>query len=107
MKKLLIGLALALPAAYAVDPGTLEGKVLFGYQGWFNCAGDGSPENNWRSWSRGAPAADTLTIDMYPDLREFARGRPLRRARLHHPRAAGLPLLGVESQDRRARISGG
>ena len=35
------------------DPKTLDKKVLFGYQGWFNCAGDGAPENNWRSWSRG------------------------------------------------------
>ena len=54
-----------------VDASTLQGKVLLGYQGWFNCAGDGAPENNWRSWSRGVPAADTLTIDMYPDLKEF------------------------------------
>jgi hypothetical protein len=58
-------------AADVVDSSTLEGKVLFGYQGWFNCAGDGSPENNWRSWARGTPAADTLTVDMYPDLSEL------------------------------------
>ena len=55
------------------DRSTLAGKVLFGYQGWFNCAGDGSPQNNWRSWARGEPAAGTLTIDMYPDLSEFDR----------------------------------
>ncbi len=53
------------------DPKTLDRKVLLGYQGWFNCAGDGAPENNWRSWARGVPAADNLTIDMYPDLSEF------------------------------------
>jgi hypothetical protein len=58
-------------AADQVDATTLDGKVLLGYQGWFNCPGDGSPQNNWRSWSRGAPAADTLTIDLYPDLREL------------------------------------
>lgn len=57
--------------AAEVDPSTLEGKVLFGYQGWFNCPGDGAPENNWRTWARGAPAPDTLTVDMYPDLSEF------------------------------------
>jgi len=45
--------------------------VLLGYQGWFNCPGDGSPQNTWRSWARGTPAAQTLTIDMYPDLKEF------------------------------------
>jgi hypothetical protein len=56
-----------------VDTSTLNGKVLFGYQGWFNCGGDGAPENNWRSWSRGAPAEGNLTIDMYPDLSEFDR----------------------------------
>jgi hypothetical protein len=58
-------------AAQTVDVSTLEGKVLLGYQGWFNCAGDGSPRNDWRSWARGAPSPDTLTIDMYPDLKEF------------------------------------
>jgi hypothetical protein len=59
-------------AAQRVDVSTLNGKVLAGYQGWFNCAGDGSPRNDWRSWARGAPAPGTLTIDMYPDLKEFA-----------------------------------
>jgi hypothetical protein len=53
------------------DPSTLDGKVLLGYQGWFSCPGDGSPANNWRSWARGTPAPATLTIDMYPDLREL------------------------------------
>ena len=61
-----------LPAAGPPpDPSTLIGKVLLGYQGWFNCPGDGSPQNNWRSWARGEPSAETLTIDMYPDLSEF------------------------------------
>ena len=62
-----------LRAAPAVDPSTLNGKVLLGYQGWFNCPGDGSPGSNWRSWARGAPSADTLTVDLYPDLRELDR----------------------------------
>jgi hypothetical protein len=43
----------------------LDGKVLFGYQGWFDCG------SSWSHWARGVPAADTLQIDMYPDLREF------------------------------------
>jgi len=60
-------------AADKVDTATLDGKVLFGYQGWFNCGGDGAPENNWRSWARGVPAEGNLTIDMYPDLSEFDR----------------------------------
>lgn len=71
-----VTLLLALGTAFAAvpanpDPKTLDKKVLLGCQGWFNCAGDGAPENNWRSWSRGVPAPETLTIDMYPDLSEF------------------------------------
>lgn len=72
MTRLLLALIALAPCARGVDPATLEGKVLFGYQGWFNCPGDGSPEKSWRSWARGAPSPDTLTIDMYPDLSEFA-----------------------------------
>lgn len=70
----LISLSLSLPAAAAgeVDASTIQGKVLFGYQGWFNCPGDGS-DRGWRSWSRGVPGPETLTIDMYPDLSEFDR----------------------------------
>jgi hypothetical protein len=68
---LLTAALLAARAADRVDPSTLNGKVLLGYQGWFSCPGDGSPHNNWRSWSRGVPAADTLTVDLYPDLTEL------------------------------------
>jgi len=57
-------------SAAGVDASTLDGKVVLGYQGWFNCPGDGS-SRNWRSWARGTPAPETLTIDMYPDLSEF------------------------------------
>jgi hypothetical protein len=67
----LISLILTVACAQAVDFTSLEGKVLLGYQGWFNCAGDGDANRGWRSWARGAPSADTLTIDMYPDLSEF------------------------------------
>ncbi len=72
--RLLIGVVLlcaAMQAADHVDPSTLNGKVLLGYQGWFNCPSDPPPHNNWRSWSRSVPAADTLTVDLYPDLREL------------------------------------
>lgn len=54
-----------------VDSSTLQGKVLLGYQGWFNCPGDGAPGNSWRTWARGVPAANTLTVDLYPDLSEL------------------------------------
>jgi hypothetical protein len=54
-----------------VDSSTLYGKVLFGYQGWFRCPAGGASGTNWSHWARGMPSANTLVIDMYPDLREF------------------------------------
>src|SRR5215469_7543357 len=59
----------ALHASGAVDPSTLDGKVLLGYQGWFTCPQDDS--HRWTHWSRGVPTPDTLTVDVYPDLREL------------------------------------
>jgi hypothetical protein len=56
----------------AVDASTLDNKVLIGYQGWFTCPSDGS--GRWAHWSRGVPpSADTLTVEIYPDLSEFDR----------------------------------
>ncbi len=60
---------LASPAQ-RVDASSLDGKVLLGYQGWFNCPGDGSTRG-WRSWARGKILPGTLTVDLYPDLSEF------------------------------------
>jgi hypothetical protein len=57
-------------AAGSVDPSTLDNKVLIGYQGWFACPQDGT---GWRAWSRGVPSAGTMTVDLYPDLRELDR----------------------------------
>src|SRR2546425_10332503 len=53
-----------------VDASTLDGKVLFGYQGWFRTPGDGS-NVGWSHWSRGVPSAETITVDLYPDLSEL------------------------------------
>lgn len=69
----------AAPRPYAtpaVDATTLDGKLMFGYQGWFGCPGDGSPGATWRHWfARGAsPAAETLRIDMWPDTSELSAG---------------------------------
>jgi hypothetical protein len=61
----------AIQAAGGVDPSTLDGKVLLGYQGWFNCPNDGSPAQTWSSWARGVPSPETLTIDLYPDVSEL------------------------------------
>ncbi|HLK65861.1 MAG TPA: glycoside hydrolase family 71/99-like protein [Bryobacteraceae bacterium] len=55
--------------AGAVDPTTLDNKVLIGYQGWFTCPEDGSAR--WTHWSHGTPAPDTLTVELFPDLQEL------------------------------------
>jgi hypothetical protein len=55
-----------------VDATSLEHKMLFGYQGWFLCAGDGSPVNGWTHWFRnGTPSAANLTFDLWPDTSEL------------------------------------
>src|SRR4051812_40106940 len=54
-----------------VDHSTLNGKVLFGYQGWFDCPG--SWNGNWSHWSGGAPNGTNTQVDMYPDLSEFPK----------------------------------
>src|SRR5580704_16669968 len=53
-----------------VDATTLDGNVLFGYQGWFRTPNDGSGAG-WSHWSRGLPSPESMTVDLYPDLTEF------------------------------------
>jgi len=56
-----------------VDNSTLKGKVICGYQGWFNCPGDGSsPGNIWVHWSRSGESIGPglYTVEMWPDLSE-------------------------------------
>ncbi|MBL8220172.1 MAG: hypothetical protein JNL62_13135 [Bryobacterales bacterium] len=73
MMRLALALAAVCGCALAadVDPSTLDKKVLLGYQGWFACPEDGA--GRWVHWFRGVPTPATMTIDMYPDLREFDR----------------------------------
>jgi hypothetical protein len=55
-----------------VDPGTMYHKLLMGYQGWFACAGDGSPVNQWVHWFRNNnPVATNATVDFWPDISEL------------------------------------
>ncbi len=49
-----------------VDTSTLTGKVMCGYQGWFNCPGDGA-ELGWTHWARNRRqpfAAGNVTVDL-------------------------------------------
>ncbi len=55
------------------DNSTLKGKVLCGYQGWFNTPGDGMGLG-WTHWSRKGkttPGPGNITVDLWPDLSEF------------------------------------
>ena len=60
--------ATSAATAGAVDPSSLDGKVLFGYQGWFGCPG--SWGGNWSHW--GNPPSG-VSVDMYPDLSDFPK----------------------------------
>jgi hypothetical protein len=55
-----------------VDTQTLVGKVMTGYQGWFNCEGDGAGLG-WTHWA-GKPskpfAPGNVTVDLWPDMSE-------------------------------------
>jgi hypothetical protein len=62
--------AIPVIAADRVNASSLNGKVLLGYQGWFDCPTVGD-NGTWHSWFRGTPGPQNLTVDMYPDLREF------------------------------------
>ncbi len=66
------GIIQAGTPATVVDASTMHGKVLFGYQGWFGCPGDGSPLDTWQHWFTGARAnATTWRVDMWPDVSEL------------------------------------
>jgi hypothetical protein len=61
-----------LAQSAAVDPSSIVGKVLFGYQGWFGCPGP-SWSGGWSHWGGGPPSAGSVAVEMYPDLTEFAK----------------------------------
>src|SRR3954451_17466283 len=77
------------PTRSDVDATTLDGKVLCGYQGWFNTLGDGS-DFGWvhlcqgldrgvaprvgdpqGADPQGRPGGGRFTVDMWPDLSEY------------------------------------
>ena len=54
------------------DTSTLKGKVMTGYQGWFNCPGDGA-NLRWTHWGTSYGrhfGPGNLTIDLWPDVSE-------------------------------------
>lgn len=58
-----------------IDPSTLTGKLMMGYQGWFSCPGDGTNMyNGYYHWIHdGYPSlnAESFRVDMFPDTREL------------------------------------
>ena len=60
-------------AGQPIDVEGLAGRVLCGYQGWFNTPADGAGLG-WRHWSKDArrpPAPDNLHVDLLPDVSEL------------------------------------
>ncbi len=61
------------PSSPGVDPATLTGKVMTGYQGWFNCEGDGA-RMAWTHWAkdRRKPfGPGNISVDLWPDVSEY------------------------------------
>ena len=61
------------PSIAGADPSTLKGKVMTGYQGWFNCKGDGA-NLGWTHWARDRSKAfgpGNITVDLWPDVSEY------------------------------------
>lgn len=57
-------------AVQGVDVSTLSGKVMCGYQGWFNAPGDGSGRG-WVHYGRGRFEPGQSTIDLWPDISDL------------------------------------
>jgi hypothetical protein len=79
------------PSERGVDPSTLAGKVMCGYQGWFNAEPDGAGRG-WCHWTkkRSLPLGpDNAKIDLWPDVSEFP---PEERFRTEFKRADGTPF---------------
>ncbi len=61
------------PSSSSVESATLRGKVMVGYQGWFNCEGDGA-KLGWKHWARDLfqpVGPGNVTFDMWPDVSEL------------------------------------
>lgn len=61
------------PRRHDIDSGSLVGKVICGYQGWFRAPGD-PVGAGWIHWSRDRSriAPETLTFEMWPDMSEYS-----------------------------------
>ena len=101
MRRCLMSIAIGLfltgqAAAQGVDASTLTGKVMCGYQGWFNAPADGAGRG-WVHWGRGAMRPGAATVDLWPDVSElaaderFATGFHLKDGRAAEVYSAAVP----------------
>ena len=63
------------PSVKGVDTSTVKGKVVVGYQGWFNVEGDGA-ERGYIHWTkkRGPIEPGNAKVDLWPDVSELGAG---------------------------------
>lgn len=59
------------PSVAGVDPRSMIGKVLCGYQGWFTAPGDGAGRDWTHYGRRGRFEPGYCTIDLWPDVSEL------------------------------------
>ena len=73
MTPFVVGLVTLAARADAIDPDSLRGKVMTGYQGWFRCPSDAAGMG-WMHWSRDSSrvAPETLTFEMWPDVSDYS-----------------------------------
>ena len=71
-------------SVHGVDASTLTHKVMCGYQGWFNCEGDGA-NRGWVHWTKakGEPAPANVKVDLWPDVSELGDDEKFNTA-FHH-----------------------
>ncbi len=89
------GAAVADPAAdKVVDAGSFRGKIMCGYQGWFRCPEDPA-KLGWRHWSRDwrKITPETLTFEMWPDLREYGPSERFPAPGFTYPDGKGAELF--------------
>jgi hypothetical protein len=82
-----------------VDTKTLEGKIMAGYQGWFNTPDDGAGLG-WTHWARDRSkpfAPGNVTVDLWPDMSEYA---PSERYLTGFKHADGEPAVVFSSHNR-------
>jgi hypothetical protein len=82
-----------------VDTSTLKGKVMTGYQGWFNAPGDGA-NLGWTHWARSGSkpfGPGNVTVDLWPDMSEATASERYTTAFKH---ANGEPAVVFSSHNR-------